>query len=285
MKHFFTGLLALAACVASTVSASAEGIEPNSVELSLGFGYGHFDSPIEGESDRDFYFLPDLVWYGERAYFDNGLFGYALSESKTQQWDLVLYPNEDGLIFNLSGSSVFILVNAPFDPDAPVTVVDTIDRRVSGMAGLRYSWQGETFSAYLEIAGDVTNVHNGWELGTEIGLGEPLRWQSLLINAFIGVRFKDTNLVDYYYTPQHGEIMPAEGLEILIGETWGTVGPYNGEDGWLAHWQIDVWWPLAEQWAIRATARENYYSDSIADSVIVKQRRFGAGFLGLEYRF
>ncbi len=278
-------LAGVAGMVSLAVVAATPGIEANTLEVSLAVGYGHVNSPVEGESDLTFHVLPDIVWYGERAYFDNGLFGYALTESAHQQWDLVLYPNEDGLIFNLSGGTASLLINRPFDPAAPVVVIAPIERRISGMAGLRYNQQGETFSGYVELAGDVTGIHHGWELGTEFGLAEPLQWHSLLINAFVGIRFKDADLVDYYYTPQLGEITPPEGDQLLLNGEWVEVGPFEGERGWLAHLQLDIWLPLAEQWALRATVRQNHYSDSIADSVVIKQARFSAGFFGIEYRF
>ncbi len=280
--------LALLACSLLPHPARADaaaGIEPNTVEFSLALGYGVLESPIVFEPELTFHALPSLVWYGERAYFDNGLFGYALAETKAQQWDLVLYPNEDGLLFNLNGGSALVILNVPLDPNSPVTVVERNERDISAMAGVRYSRIGETWRGHVELAGDVTGVHQGWELGSEIGFAEPQRLGPVWLDLFLGIRFKDADLVDYYYTPELGEISPLEGEFTLQGDELILIGPYNGETGWLAHVQLDVRWPLAERWAVRATVRYNQYSESIADSLLVTRDHFSAGFAGIEYRF
>jgi MipA family protein len=267
---------------------SGDQITSNSIELSLAVGIGRFESPVVYATTYEFHALPQLAWYGERAFFENGLFGYALQESVHEQWDLVLYPNADGLFFNLNGGNIIPLVISPTPFPVPdrITVKEPPERDVSAMAGLRYSQQGEWLDWHLQLGADISGVHNGWELASQFACPRCLLLGPVQIGAELGITLKGAELVEYYYMPKTGEIDPIEGDQYLEnGAIWRTVGPYHGEHGWLVHAQLHASWELTPQWALIATYREYWLSDALTDTPLLARDHFAAYFGGLQYRF
>ena len=262
-------------------------IAANSTSVSLAFGYGQFASPIAQHDRLEVYLLPQFAWYGERAYFDNGLLGFALQESPRFQADLVVYPGPDGLLFHLSRTTAPFLGGASTHPiEDHISVIKTPERRIAPMAGVRLagSWAAGQWSV---LAGhDVGAVHNGAEIA--LRWSQPALWQSdhWQLGGELGTTWKSAELVDYYYTPEYGEIMPAEGEDYLPDpDRWAKVGPYPGKHGFSSHAQLQLRYTVSAHWSLLIWHRQHWLSAALSDSPIVTRNQYGAGFAGIEYRF
>lgn len=268
-------------------SLRAESAVPaGAVEFSVAVGYGRFDTPLTRETPFEFWLLPRLAWYGEHAYFDNGLFGYALQESPSRQWDLVLYPNEDGLFFNLSGGTVPLAFTSPFPVPDQIRVIDTPERRIAAMAGLRFGWQHDDWNGHVQLGADASGVHNGGELEAELNCSPCFSIGPVDIGIGAGISWKSAELVSYYYLPRRGEIDPAEGDQYLDDNTdWRTVGPFDSQHGWRGQLQTQALWPLDTHWSLLLLYRHYWLSSAMTDSPLLSHADFGAGFTGLQYRF
>ena len=283
LRTYFCLLLGAAAALPAMAE---DGIPANSVEFSLAVGYGRFESPISQESPLEFWLLPRLAWYGERTYFDNGLFGYALQESRQQQWDLVLYPNEDGIFFNLSGGRIPLAFTSPFPVEDHIVVVKTPERDISAMAGLRYGWRHDDWQGFVQAGADVSGVHNGSELSVELACSPCLTLGPVNVGFAAGLAWKSAELVDYYYPPRPGEIVPPEG-DYYNDENLNLrrVGPFRSAHGWRGQLQFQALWPLDQRWALLLHYRHFWLSHAMTESPLLAQPDFGAGFAGMQYRF
>lgn len=82
-RHAGTLFFLLAACQApaQAADASEEGESPWSLGISV--GHGRQANPFIESDDIDIHLVLDLAWYGEKFFFDNGDFGYALWQRPT----------------------------------------------------------------------------------------------------------------------------------------------------------------------------------------------------------
>lgn len=249
---------------------SYDSIKTGEWQVSLSTGHGAFRSPIIFKDNLQYYLWPDIAWYGEQLYFDNGVLGYALSEEPTKQWDLVLYPNRDGLYYHLS-QTVIPLMASPREGEVPFMVVAEPKRKISAMGGLRYARQWSQWQTSLQWAQDVSGVHHGGEF--EVSFKYPHILQRGAFNVGMGLEltYKSRQLVDYYYQLKHDE---------YIGDN-----PYDTHSGWTARYNLGMNYRIAGHWDVIGFYSGTWMSSAIGDSPLLKHRYISNIFSGLQYRF
>lgn len=262
------------------------------ISYRVGVGVGEIETPIALHDDRRLHLLPQLAWYGERVYFDNGLIGFALSEHKQRQWDWVAYLNDDGLLYRLSNELTPLITIQPIPyPGIPnrITLLKRPERHLSTMMGLRFAQQTERAEFSVQAGADVSDVHHGWEIqlrGSHALIRDDDLWQ---VTLDLGATLKSGSLIDYYYTPEFGEISPVEG------EPWQTCsetplrcetqdnGPYQPNAGWRTHLGVHLNYRLSEHWSLAAHYRHYQLSSEFTQSPIVTRDHYAAWFAGFVY--
>jgi len=261
------------------------------VDARMGIGYGELQTPIVNKQTAHYQLLPQLAWYGEKFYFENGLFGYALTETTHQQWDLVLYPNDDGVLYKLTSALAPAVSATPFPVyRTRIDIIDTPERRVSGMLGLRYAQQHDNVDYSVQAGVDISGVHHGWELSVKLNKFALLEKHDFRLDGDVGIAIKSHQIVDYYYTPQFGEMLPVEGDEWLNCRDVDhcqleTVGPYSGATAYRVHASLNAHYALNDQWEWLVLYRHFYLSHSMTKSPLVAVDHYAAWFSGLMYRF
>ncbi len=200
--------------------------------------------------------------------------------------------NDDGLLYHLNNelaASVFV-VPTPF-PTYPnqIYVLERPERDLSTMFGFRFSAQNEIVNWSVQAGSDVSDVHHGWEIHLRF---DRTLWQHnerWSLNADLGVSLKSGSLVDYYYTPQDGEIAPQEGGDWQDCNADFTqcelrqAGPYKAQAGWRLNAGLHFTIKLAEHWSIMLQGRRYWLSDEMTASPIVTRNQYGMWFAGLVY--
>ncbi len=280
-------------CASSAMATDQSWATRDRFNLQLGLGMGELQTPITQHRDRTFYLLPQLSWYGEKFYFENGLFGYALDEHREQQWDVVWYPNDDGLLYHLNAplAPTIGIMPTPYPayPDR-ISILQTPERDISTMLGLRFAQQLESFDWSAQLAHDVSHVHDGWELSMKWHRANFIEAGDLGIDGDAGIVIKSAELIDYYYTPVFGEIAPMEG------ELWQQCddqfncelrrnGPYKGQTGFRLHASVAAHYTLTSQWTALLLYRHHFMSHQMSDTPLVTRAHYAAWFSGLQYRF
>lgn len=288
-----SGLLALLFSHGSDASNSSSWANSNAFSGSVGVGYGELETPIALHDKARTNLLPQLSWYGEKFYFENGLLGFALNEHVTSQWDLIAYPNDDGMLYRLNSALAPTLSISPTPfPVYPreITVLEAPERHLSTMAGLRYAQQFEQFDWSAQLGFDVSNVHHGWEFSVRLNLPTIYQHENLTVAMDGGLTIKSAKLVDYYYTPRFGEIAPMEGEIYGSCDMNGTCnfsvnGPYEGYTGYRTHISLKANYELNAQWSLGLLYRHFFLSHAMTESPIVTTTHYAAWFSGLFYRF
>lgn len=290
----FLGLISMAIGPASYASEASAWAKSNEIRGSIGVGYGELGTPIALHNSAHFNWLPQLAWYGEKFYFENGLLGFSLSEHVQEQWDLVVYPNDDGLLYRLNSAFAPTLAVSPIPyPSYPreISLTKTPDRHISTMAGLRYAQQWEQFDWSAQLGIDASAVHHGWELSTRINLPAIYESENFTLALDAGLTIKSASLVDYYYTPVFGEIAPVEGgiygtCDVVTNLcNYAISGPYDGHTGYRSHFSFKANYEINASWSLALMYRHYYLSQSMTQSPIVTTNHYAAWFSGLFYRF
>jgi len=278
-------VVALNLCAASVVQAEDCSAVQTCVEqgwqVNVALGLGARSNPLDGGDRIPLVVMPDISWYGDNAYFDNGEFGAQWSWSEDDAFDLFLAINSERAYFsfwhpkNIFLTRVFVADNAPDQPgfsaeSIALNIENIGERHWAVDAGLRWHHYRGAGEWQIALLGDASGVHHGQQFS--------LRYQhqwSLAdgeLQTFIGATWKSAALIDYYYgIDQHDHVAP----ELY----------YRGQSGWQP--ELGVSYTLAInkewQWLMRASIVKLH--DGMTRSPIVADERVTTVFMGVTYHF
>jgi len=249
-------------------------ISVNSWRFSLTLGYGVIDSPVALHENFDFYALPSISWYGERFYFENGLAGFSLYENTRQQFDIVLYPGFEGVLFNLShANALSILTPVPYGTNE-VFILELADRDLAWMGGLRYAYRWQGIEWALSLATDASDVHDGWESALSFQHFDAIKGEQWHLGYMLRASYKNQSIVDYYYGFQADDLY---------------VPPLNATPearaGFLYEAQFNAEYRLSSHWSLKALYRYSEYDQHISASPILETAKMQTWFAGVGYNF
>lgn len=257
---------------------SNQGIAIEQWHISLNAGFGVMTNPLKGGSNLPLVLIPEVAYYAEHLFFDNGRLGYTLNPDSSHVINFVSELNPEtrffvdwhpANIFALSSSNSFITSSSvEFKEQQPKLEVNDLDKRKWALdAGLSYHYiyGKHVFSA--QALSDVSGVHKGWR--------SALQWQmshrigEVYVKPSLGIWYKSSQLNDYFYGVSKKE-NPIEA--IAVGS---SLQPYA---------KIDARWPLSEVNSVRFHLAYYDYSVS-ADSPLFEKSYSMTAFLGFNHIF
>jgi outer membrane protein len=286
MKSIVNILTALCISVWLTVPCFAQPSEIEPVQdittgqwhLSLNTGLGVITNPLAGGGDLPLVLIPDIAYYGEQFFFDNGRLGYSLIQDSPHTFNLVTEFNSEtrffvdwhpSNIFALRSESSFTNSENELQIQQPSLDIRELDKRKWALdAGLsyHYSYQQHVFS--VQALADVSGVYDGWR--------SALQWQmhknigELQIKPTIGIWYKSAALNTYFYGVTEKE-SPVRAIE--VGSSWQ---PYA---------KIDARWPLNGANSLRFHLAYYDYSALADDSPLFEQTYSLTAFIGFDHIF
>lgn len=272
-------VLALLALVASAVSPSLRAandvIAADDFDFKIAIGYGQLITPIATLDDSDLYLLPSLSWYGERFYFEDGLIGFALSESSDQQFDIVVYPGADGLLYWYGQDRPLAPGGAipspmPVEPTFELRGVE--ERELAWHGGLRFAQQFGDVYWHVTAGKDISGVHHGWNLTLAAGHDAIISRGDFKFGAELGLTYRSKKLVEYYYDNRFDEVLPFDFQ-------------YDAEGDYSVQLQLRASYQLDQHWAAIARFGQHWLGDSVNSSPLVNRRDSIVWFTGLQYGF
>ncbi|QSX30705.1 MipA/OmpV family protein [Shewanella cyperi] len=286
LLSFCTALLLLPAAWAAPGCDAQHGcIESNSWELGLALGYGERSNPLREHNDIPLYLVPEIAYYGDDWYFDNGSLGYILWEDDRFSLNLAGNFASDRAYFdrwdpanlfitgNLSNRDVPIDQGPVIDPSGEdeLTSFDELEtRNFTYLGGLEAYYFSELGMIKLAWMHDLLGVHQGsevqfkWEYGINFG--------DLSTTASVFADWKSKDLVAYYYG-----VRPTENLY------WSQT--YQATSGWNRGLELNLSYPLAKHWELLGMVRYTRLAESISASPLVVEDNSLAYFLGIGYSF
>ncbi|WP_372760298.1 MipA/OmpV family protein [Pseudoalteromonas sp.] len=269
-----------------SLSASASAQSDNTVQpqiateqlhLSINLGAGVITNPLKGGTNIPLVVVPQLAYYAQQWFFDNGRVGFSVKQTQQHNLNIVAELNPESRFFiDWHPSNLFALKNtssseavyqASQDNSPLISIKTTHKRKLALDAGISYSYvlQQQLFS--IQALQDMSGVYNGWRAA--------LQWQyyahfdKLTLKPTLGVNYKSAQLNDYFYG-LHGNESPLG--EIVVGSSWQ---PYA---------KIDARWRLSAANAVRFHVA--YYDYSAVDSSPLFERHYSTtAFIGFEHTF
>ncbi len=284
-------LLALASSLLTVVAnAIADTSEqpPSAWHLSLGIGAGVRTNPVKYASDIPIMLLPQVEYSGERFFVQNLDMGFVIYEHHHHQFNLLLTPSYDQILFDRWNSGNFFVdtgnsftgngSDSGSEPLVPKgkgkgfsdnNDVSLHKRRMTALGGAEYNFSSEHVNWQLQWLHDVLNVHQGNEIRFLVSQD----WQKNRSNltTSVGMVWQDTNTLHYYYglTKQETTIdniyQPNDDISILLRLDWN--------------------YRLTEKWDLRLFTSYRRVGDQITKSPLVNDNKIITSFIGGVYHF
>lgn len=288
----FRLLILLCIFVSGTVLACSGDetcIEKSSWHFGIAFGVGVKTNPLVDGDDIPLVILPDIAWYAEQAYFDNGELGYQwLSQPKVAFESFLQLDRERAFFSFLHPANILIpigssVTDSPAPPSSPTSPNEELPNNqrnlsIDEIASRKWAVNGGIRGHYFLSSGewqltfqqDISNIHKGQQVRLEFS--HRLLWREFRLGLRIGTDWKSARLIDYYY----GVSQKDTDLAKLY---------FNGKSGWQTYVSINAQKPINENWSWLANIGYRRLPDSLKRSPLIEQNNIRNVFLGVAYRF
>ncbi len=257
---------------------ASQEIDINRWHVSVNAGIGVMTNPLHGGKNLPLVVLPEIAYYSEKWFFDNGRLGYSFHESASHVVNFVTEFNPEtrffidfhpSNVFALQTSNSFMVESTTSDElvEKRATIDDVLKRRWALDAGVSYHYVRDNHIFSLQALADVSGVYQG--------MRSALQWQAhyqvddLEIMPSMGIWYKSAKLNDYFYGLSAEE--SSNGV-IGVGSSWQ---PYA---------KIDARWPLSETNSLRFHLAYYDYS-AVDDSPLFEHTYSMTAFIGFNHIF
>jgi len=260
----------------TVISESAEQITTGQWHIGLNAGIGVMTNPLKGGDNLPLVVIPDIAYYGEQFFFDNGRLGYSFVQSEQHVINLVAEFNPETRFFvDWHPSNIFALqsssslnIEAESSPVKYTRNLDDLDKRRWALdVGLSYHYLHQNHVFSLQSLVDISGVYNGSRTGLQWQMMQQYAdWQ---IKPSLGVWYKSSELNTYFYGLSEQE---SHKDAIGVGSSWQ---PYA---------KIDVRYALSKANSLRFNVGYYDYSQ-VADSPLFKKTYSMTAFIGFDHIF
>jgi outer membrane protein len=259
-------------------------IDESSWQIGVAVGLGVRTNPLVDGDAIPLVILPDVAWYGESAYFDNGELGFQwLAQDKFSFETFISLERERAFFSFWQPANIFIsspafTTDSPGIPSEdnqspatpPISVDQVANRQWSINAGIRAHYRLQSSEWLVSALSDVSNVHNGSQFSVSyINTWQRQNWKITVIPK---LTWKSSALIDYFYGISERD---------KVNEAYF----YEGTSGWqpsiavVATKKINPQW----QWILRAKLQKLH--TGMSDSPLVEDNSIRSVFAGVGYQF
>ena len=248
--------------------------------LNLALGLGQRSNPLYGGEKLPLILLPDIYYYSDNWFFDNGKLG--TSWELDQAWTLSLVGQlnaEKGYFQKWFGGSAFQF-NSGFNPSFSSMLstervgpqqasIHEISKRPTAFdIGLQLNWFAKNWQMQAITWQDASNTYQGQHASIRLTRS----WESSLGNWQLatGLLWKSAKLIDTYYGIDNNEPF--------------YLPRYNGKPSWQPELRLNWQKPLTERVALLAFFRYLHLDDAMTDSPLVRSNNVTTWFFGVSYR-
>lgn len=260
----------------TVISESAEQITTGQWHIGLNVGIGVMTNPLEGGDNLPLVVIPDIAYYAEQFFFDNGRIGYSFVQSENHIVNLVSEFNPETRFFvDWHPSNIFALqsssslnIEAESSPVKNTPNLDGLNkRRWAFDMGLSYHYIHQNHVFSVQSLADVSGVYNGSRTGLQWQMVQQYAdWQ---VKPSLGVWYKSSELNTYFYGLSEQE---SQNGVIGVGSSWQ---PYA---------KIDARYALSKANSLRFNVGYYDYSQ-VADSPLFKKTYSMTAFIGFDHIF
>lgn len=184
-------------------------IGEESLSVGVAFGIGVRTNPLVDGDAIPLVVLPDVAWYSDTYYFDNGEFGLQWRPYSDITTETFIRTNAEAAYFSFWHPNNFLVpVNSstsgdtpptPGDQDEPnyISVDDIASRNWTVDAGIRIRLPRDEGRWSFSAIHDALGVYNGYSL--RAGYSHDFFYKDWTFSTNLSVTYKSKNLIDYYY--------------------------------------------------------------------------------------
>ncbi len=285
------------------IQQAIDAYEERPWDLGIAAGYGLRTNPLVNSDDIPIYAVLNIAYYYQPFFFDNGDIGLTLHETDKLSVNLIAHVNDERGIFELlndsrlgvqffgSESSVSSLSPSPdnendtqseSDSSLGTTFIEDsqnlqnqlaikIPKRSFAVdAGLELLYADDWGDLQLQVLSDISFTHKGFEVWASYAY--PWRHGNWKLVPSIGVNWKNSRLLDYYYGVRDKEANLVRSA-------------YTAESGFNSFAKLSLSYRINDNWGIVGVAEYETLSRSIRRSPIVNEQSINTFFIGLIYNF
>lgn len=238
--------------------------------FNISLGAGLRTDPVIHEATIPLVVIPQFSYYGKRVFVEDLDLGFTLTESDASTLSLIATPGYDRVFFYRSDLQNIFVSGIPSGDNGYTTTaggshVESVPggpRHWTYLAGPEWTFETHGITGQLDLLHEITAQNHGNEV--RAGLGIPLIESMGSLSANVGLTWKSSAIVSYYY---------------------GVPGVYEGR------WALDPFVkfgysrPLSSKWRLTAFVDYEHFGNAIADSPIVNARYVLTVFAGATYAF
>ncbi len=269
MKHIVC-IIILFFSWGSCAQQSENAIELSQLRLGLALGFGTITNPLNDGDNLPLIVIPDIAYYGERVYFDNGQLGFTLSEHNRHVFNLISEFNPENRFFvTWHPANVFIARNAFTEPanSERISISEINSPKWALDGGVNYQYIADTWRFSASVLHDISNVHKGQRVALSLSKG--WQTQSGLLSVRLGLDYLSHKLADYYYGIQADD---------QVGIT------FQQNAAWLPHVELSWHRQINQHFGLLAKVKYHYYG-SLSDSPLFSSNQSVTVFTGVTHVF
>jgi len=241
--------------------------------VALSAGYNpHMLADVEQEEPKDFLALALLIDFYYKGFFIQsnnrrvegvfqGELGYQLIDKNDWALDIIAKPH----LFGFDPDEIMK------DQDKNIPSIEGLDEREIGFGiGLRYSKYFEDAIFSFDIANLEPVKGKGWL--ADFYYSHLFLYRNWDIYAGAGFTYYSSAIVDYYLGIDHDEV--------TVNRAY-----YDAKSAFRGQLEIFARHPISKNWTFNAGITQNYYSNAVADSPIVRKHHLTAVMMGVVYVF
>ena len=271
-------------------------IAQSSWQLGIAIGLGVKTNPLVDGDNIPLVILPDIAWYAEKAYFDNGELGYQwLNQTKYSVETFINIDRESAYFSFFHPANILLPIdnsiatvspgtpgssdaidspdsneNSVIDNQRSLSIDDIASRKWAINAGIRGHYFVSNGEWQLTLLQDISNVHQGQSMGLQYS--HRWQWRDVRIGMRIGTEWKSADLIDYYYGVSQRDTEHSDFY-------------FKGNAGLQTYMAISVQKPINKNWSWLANIGYRRLPDSLVDSPLIERNNIRNAFLGVAYRF
>lgn len=280
-------------------------VAENSWSFGVAVGLGGQTNPLQDGDPIPLILLPDIAWYGKKAYYDNTELGYQWHSSQDTAAEAFVSLNTERALFSFWHPANILLpmelntsgLPSPDEPmpsaptptegspmpdppsimeddtllnSTPVSIDGIQSRRWGIDVGIRWHWYRDNAEWQLAFTTDASGVHHGQQL--QLSYQRNWQWQDWQWGAQMSATWKSQQLIDYYYGLRENDNVALQSL-------------YQGGAGWQPQVQFNISKAITSKWHWLSKISYQHLHSGMSNSPLVRKNRIVSGFMGIAYRF